>query len=95
MSQIKLYDTECLVYTEYDGKCEYWVLRVEGVSPLPHKLRVRKKDLSTAVALFKDHPDGIEKVEHVRGVDDGVWEPNEVLEHSNNQISKAEKNEQL
>lgn len=92
MSQIKLYDTECLVYTEQDGVCEYWVLRVEGISPIVKKLKVKKKHISVAVALFKDHPDGIEKVEKVKGFDKGFWDPNGVLSSPNRKNeSKAEK----
>ena len=85
MSTIKLYDSEWLVYVERGilAKCEYWVLRRTDPSPLYTRHKVRRKHIAQAVALFKDHPDGIKKLypkelHYFRGLN---WSPQEALEH--------------
>ena len=89
MSDIKLYETECLVYVEDTKPCEYWVLRIEGVSPLASKHKVKKKHVAEAVALFKDHPEGIQniKLEDLHFVEGESWNPTSALEHKAESIN--------
>lgn len=84
---LKLYEYEWLCYTEDSlGKCEYWVLRRKGVSPLFTKHKVKRRDVATAVSLFQSHPDGIKamtlkefyKLNYVEGA---YWSPNEAIDH--------------
>lgn len=62
MKHLELYDTECLVIVSDGIEDVCWVIRREGVSPLPTKHRVRKKHEEIAKALFHAHPKGIERI---------------------------------
>lgn len=96
MSNLKLYDTERLIFIEngLTKKCRYWVLR-NGISPLYIKHRVRKKHIPVAIALFKDHPKGIVefKQNDMHFVEGAFWNPQQALDHkadSNNEEDEDE-----
>lgn len=83
---LKLYESEWLVYVdrgEFED-CEYWVLRCEGPSPLFTRYPVKKKHIPIAIAIFKDHPDGIRKVEinELSFKKKEAWDPQTALEHN-------------
>lgn len=85
MSHFKLYDTEWLVYVEVGifKKCQYWVLRQEYPSPLFKRHKVPRRHVPMAIALFKEHPDGIRKLElnDLRYIKGETWYPQTALEH--------------
>ena len=82
---LKLYQVQRLVCVEDTTPNQYWVYADhEGPNPLEIRHRVRKKDVMAAVALFKDHPKGIENIklvnlQHKQGL---AWKPTMALEHN-------------
>lgn len=84
MGILKLYDTEQLVYVKnkFTGRSEYWVIRDGGISPLYTRHKVRRRHIAQAVALFKDHPQGIIHVQNkeLRFLEGEKWSPEEALQ---------------
>lgn len=73
------FDTERLVYVVDESKLVYYVLRshVAQNGPLTTIHRVKTKFVPAAIAIFINHPEGIEPVSRneIQGVEREKWNP--------------------
>ena len=73
------FDTERLVYVIDGSKLVYYVLRshVAANGPLTTIHKVKAKFVPAAIAIFMNHPDGVQCVQLVdmKGVEREKWNP--------------------